>query len=165
MKLTCGGISKATAEAKAEAEAKSKAEKAAAKKAAAEKAAADAKAAAKKAAAEKAAADANVENTCPADCHCWLRCQAAFQEFADEKGFDIKEYLDSGFDRCFCNDCHTSRGDKNVYTQGNPGKEYVLPIGFARLDCTSFNHPLSWRNQIIGMFATMEPSMIASLQY
>jgi hypothetical protein len=36
-------------------------------------------------------------------------------------------------DKCFCKDCHASRGDIDVYTRGDPGKDFVLPVGFARL--------------------------------
>jgi hypothetical protein len=128
LKLICGVNSKAAAETKAAAEAKAKAEAVA-------KAAAEAKAKA-----EKAAASAGRRSS-SLDCQYWLRCQAAFREFADKVGFDIKPFLHSDHNRCFCNDCHTSRRDKNVYTRGNPGKEYVLPIGFARLGLHIFQPP------------------------
>ena len=68
--------------------------------------------------------------TTPADCPYWLRCQAAFREFSREK-LEIQGHGYAHSDRCFCNDCHASRREKKVWSRG--GKDYVLPLGFARL--------------------------------
>nr|XP_006823586.1 PREDICTED: neuralized-like protein 4-like [Saccoglossus kowalevskii] len=33
---------------------------------------------------------------------------------------------------CYCKSCHKIRGDKAVYKRGDPAKDYVLPLGWAR---------------------------------
>ncbi len=71
--------------------------------------------------------------TTSVNCLYWLRCKEAFQEYALKEGVDIKDYVAADFDVCFCNDCHASRGEAEVYSRGVPPKSYVLPIGFARL--------------------------------
>ncbi|XP_028399668.1 neuralized-like protein 4 [Dendronephthya gigantea] len=44
------------------------------------------------------------------------------------------EYFDDtpAFNKCFCEDCHKARGDRECYSRGNPAKIYALPIGWSR---------------------------------
>jgi E3 ubiquitin-protein ligase mind-bomb len=85
-----------------------------------------------KAAAETKAAE---EATSAAKCPYWLRCREAFLELARREGVldGMKEYMLADEDRCFCPVCHVSRGDEDVYRRGVPPKDFVLPVGFARL--------------------------------
>lgn len=41
-------------------------------------------------------------------------------------------FFDPRYDRCFCTECHASRGDKLYYTRGKPPKDYGIPIGWCR---------------------------------
>ena len=41
-------------------------------------------------------------------------------------------FFDPKFDRCFCTECHASRGDQLYYTRGRPPKDYGIPIGWCR---------------------------------
>ena len=47
-------------------------------------------------------------------------------------------FLDEYFDKtpvsnkCFCDDCHKARGDRECYSRGNPSMTYALPIGWSR---------------------------------
>ena len=46
----------------------------------------------------------------------------------------LDEYFDKtpAYNKCFCQVCHKSRGDKECYTRGQPPKVYGLPIGWSR---------------------------------
>ncbi|XP_077997139.1 protein mono-ADP-ribosyltransferase PARP14-like [Glandiceps talaboti] len=46
------------------------------------------------------------------------------------------------FDKCFCGDCHKSRGDKLVTNRGQPPAKYSLPIGWARFALDVSKHRL-----------------------
>ncbi|XP_077863760.1 neuralized-like protein 4 [Saccoglossus kowalevskii] len=41
-------------------------------------------------------------------------------------------YFNKDHDMCYCDDCHSERGDDLYYTRGDPPKEYALPIGWCR---------------------------------
>eukprot|EP01084_Bolivina_argentea_P283826 486207_1 len=43
------------------------------------------------------------------------------------------EFLDASNNKCFCNKCHSNRGDAKYYWRGNPKKKYALPIGWVRV--------------------------------
>lgn len=34
---------------------------------------------------------------------------------------------------CFCSQCHTRRGDAEVFRRGDPSKRYALPLGWCRM--------------------------------
>eukprot|EP00927_Polykrikos_kofoidii_P012796 TRINITY_DN15540_c0_g1_i6.p1 TRINITY_DN15540_c0_g1~~TRINITY_DN15540_c0_g1_i6.p1 ORF type:complete len:820 (+),score=84.40 TRINITY_DN15540_c0_g1_i6:141-2600(+) len=58
--------------------------------------------------------------------------------FAESQRFAIEElgigaYLDSQFDRCFCDDCFMVREEPDVYWRGQPSYPYVPPQGWCRL--------------------------------
>eukprot|EP01084_Bolivina_argentea_P171338 296845_1 len=42
------------------------------------------------------------------------------------------DFMDAKNDKCFCNECHKKRTDKEVYYRGDPSKKYGLPIGWVR---------------------------------
>ncbi|XP_077976864.1 neuralized-like protein 4 [Glandiceps talaboti] len=50
--------------------------------------------------------------------------------------------LDTRYDICFCNSCHTARGDRKVYYRGNPPEKYVLPLGWARISLQVQKHKI-----------------------
>nr|XP_006820344.1 PREDICTED: neuralized-like protein 4-like [Saccoglossus kowalevskii] len=43
-----------------------------------------------------------------------------------------KEFFNPKFDLCYCNKCHTSRGDALYYVRGEPGMVYGIPITWCR---------------------------------
>eukprot|EP01084_Bolivina_argentea_P022113 41095_1 len=43
------------------------------------------------------------------------------------------EFIDSSKNFCYCEKCHTTRGDNEYYPRGKPSKKYVLPIGWSRI--------------------------------
>jgi hypothetical protein len=60
-------------------------------------------------------------------------CPAALAKRLLSDKFDIhKAFFDSIGDMCFCEVCHEKRGDKLVYSRGEPRASYSLPIGFTR---------------------------------
>ena len=51
----------------------------------------------------------------PGDCSYWLRCRRALEEFADNSGFGLHDYLCADGDACFCNCCRAARGEASVW--------------------------------------------------
>eukprot|EP01084_Bolivina_argentea_P022115 41097_1 len=43
------------------------------------------------------------------------------------------EFIDNSKNFCYCEKCHTTRGDNEYYPRGKPSKKYVLPIGWSRI--------------------------------
>jgi len=41
-------------------------------------------------------------------------------------------FFDPRYDRCFCTECHATRGDNLYYNRGKPAKDYGIPIGWCR---------------------------------
>ena len=65
------------------------------------------------------------------NCPYWLRCQNALINLMRDAGIQLTDQRETSGDRCFCFNCHLSRGDRSAYERG--GKTYALPIGFARI--------------------------------
>ena len=42
------------------------------------------------------------------------------------------DYFNPSFDVCFCESCHTQRGDQLKYPRGQPTEYYGLPIGWCK---------------------------------
>ena len=72
-----------------------------------------------------------VTSLTPVSCPYWQRCQKALSGIMDDAGIQLREYVLSMGDKCFCFNCHQLRGDRLVYDRG--GQSYVLPIDFARI--------------------------------
>ncbi|XP_035698644.1 neuralized-like protein 4 [Branchiostoma floridae] len=73
--------------------------------------------------ANEKASGASFKTTCPY----WKLCK----EYKDSlKLYD--EYFEPSYDMCYCTKCHNKRGEKDVYTRGDPPMKYVLPIGWCR---------------------------------
>eukprot|EP01084_Bolivina_argentea_P138663 244079_1 len=51
------------------------------------------------------------------------------QEFPEISSKSFNE----GGNMCYCDKCHKKRGDKIVYSRGDPRKIYTLPVGWSRL--------------------------------
>lgn len=49
-------------------------------------------------------------------------------------------FFDPKYDRCFCTECHASRGDNLYYTRGKPAKDYGIPIGWCRFGLKLVEH-------------------------
>ena len=64
-------------------------------------------------------------------CLHWQRCRKALSGVLHDAGIQLNDCIVTMGDRCFCSDCHRSRGDSLVYQRG--GQSYVLPIHFARI--------------------------------
>lgn len=64
-------------------------------------------------------------------CPYWQRCQKVLSSIMRDAGLQLSEYVDPVGNKCFCSNCHRSRGDQLVYRRG--GQSYVLPINFARI--------------------------------
>jgi hypothetical protein len=75
-------------------------------------------------------------------CPYFNRCLLAFKQATgwDEK--TCNQYLEPKGDRCFCLACHTARGDRAVYRRGNPARDYISPVGFARIGVRQHKSPL-----------------------
>ena len=81
---------------------------------------------------KKAAADEKDTARRGVRCAFFKRCVGAFQKAV---GTDISleafEFEGKGA-QCFCDDCHTQRGDGMVFRRGQPRADYVMPTGWAR---------------------------------
>ena len=40
--------------------------------------------------------------------------------------------LNPKYNKCYCEECHKRRKDKNTYERGKPPKKYTLPVNWAR---------------------------------
>ena len=40
--------------------------------------------------------------------------------------------LDSQYDKCFCEECATKRGDLKASNMGNPKQKFAVPWGYAK---------------------------------
>ena len=43
-----------------------------------------------------------------------------------------EDYFNHSFNRCFCECCHRTRGEASIYRQGDPVREYTVPVGWSR---------------------------------
>ena len=75
----------------------------------------------------------------PSECPYWKRCFEVLSELFQNAGCQLNDYSDPIAHMCFCNDCHNQKGDAKVYERG--GKDYILPVGFARVDTKVFKSP------------------------
>ncbi|XP_078582820.1 uncharacterized protein LOC144865745 [Branchiostoma floridae x Branchiostoma japonicum] len=72
---------------------------------------------------------ATAEITAPTGviCDYWLACQ----RFKDTLGI-AGTYLSQDHNMCFCETCHTGRGESTTYSRGNPKRKYAVPVGWGR---------------------------------
>ncbi|XP_046846008.1 uncharacterized protein LOC124439800 [Xenia sp. Carnegie-2017] len=70
-------------------------------------------------------------NTSPATTTCNYRkqCESFLETLNISDNFFDKT---PEYNKCFCDNCHQARGDKECYTRGNPPKTYALPLGWSR---------------------------------
>ena len=75
----------------------------------------------------------------PSECPYWKRCFEVLNELFQNADRQLNDYSDPIAHMCFCYDCHNQRGDAKVYERG--GKDYILPVGFARVGTKVFKSP------------------------